>query len=378
VRVALTCNYPVDPTVVPGGVTAVAHYLVRGLTRLPGLDLHVVCCQTDVDHDREEERDGATIHFLSTNGRFAQILNERIERRKMSRVIRRIRPDLVHSEGLGLPTAAVRDAGLPHGVTLHGITWKEASIHHPSWVKELRGRIRARRHLAQIRWADNVFITSGYAAQMLPPGKEYRRFVINNPIGEEIFAIRNEPGPPHVLFVGGTRHRKDPLTAIRAFERATRDLPDATLHVVGPASGTPFDDEVARFVASCGLGERVRILGLVPDEVLRREYERATLLLLTSVEETAPVALGESHAVGIPAVGTDAGGIPWMIREGETGFVRPVGDVEGLAERIHTLLTDAELRARLAAGARRVGEEEYSLDRIARKTVDAWGEILGG
>lgn len=372
------CNYPVNPGVVPGGVTAVAHYLVRGLTRVSDVDLHVVCCQTDVVEDAEVERDGATVHFLATTGRFAQLLDERIERRKIAQVVRRIRPDLVHSEGLGLPTAAVRDSGLPHGVTLHGITWKEASIHHPSWIKELRGKIRAKRHLDQIRWADNVFITSGYAAQMLPAGKEYRQFVINNPIGEEIFAIRNEPTAPHVLVVGGTRHRKDPMTAIRAFEEATRDLPEATMHVLGPSSGTPFDREIADYITSRALDDRVKILGLVSDEVLHQEYARATLLLLTSIEETAPVALGESHAVGIPAVGTDAGGIPWMIRDGETGFVRPIGDVGGLAERVRVLLSDHNLRNRLAANARRVGEEEYSLDRIARKTVEAWETILRG
>jgi L-malate glycosyltransferase len=122
----------------------------------------------------------------------------------------------------------------------------------------------------------------------------------------------------------------------------------------------------------------VRILGLVPDEILRREYERATLLLLTSVEETAPVALGESHAVGIPAVGTDAGGIPWMIRDGQTGFVRPVGDIDGLAERVRAILLDPALRSRLAATAKRVGREEYSLDEIARKTILAWEQILAG
>jgi glycosyltransferase involved in cell wall biosynthesis len=66
-----------------------------------------------------------------------------------------------------------------------------------------------------------------------------------------------------------------------------------------------------------------------------------------------------------------------MIRDGETGFVRPVGDVEGLAEAVGVLLGDADRRETVAAAARRVGEAEYSLERIARATVDAWREILG-
>lgn len=377
-RVALICNYPVDPSVVPGGVTAVAHYLVRGLTRVSDVDLHVVCCQPDVPSDFTEERDGARIHFLATNGRFAQLLDERIERRRIARVLERIRPDLAHSEGLGLPTAAVRDSGLPHGVTLHGITWKEAGIHHASWIKSVRGRVRARRHLAQMLWARNVFVTSGYAAEMLPAKGNYRQFVINNPIGDAIFALKNEPSRPHVLFVGGTRHRKDPMTAIRAFEEATIEIPEATMHVIGPPSGTPFDREIDDYIRSRNLAGRVRILGLVPDSVLHDEYRKASLLLLTSIEETAPIALGEAHAIGIPSVGTNAGGIPWMIRDGETGFVRPVGDVPALADRVRALLVNDELRTRMAASAKRVGIEEFSLDEIARKTILAWEQILAG
>jgi glycosyltransferase involved in cell wall biosynthesis len=161
------------------------------------------------------------------------------------------------------------------------------------------------------------------------------------------------------------------------FERTRESVPELTMSIVGPPSNTPLDEKIAAWIGERGLGERVRVLGLVPEAELHREYERASLLLLTSIEETAPVALGEAHAIGIPSVGTDAGGIPFMIRDGETGFVRPVGDVEGLAEAVGVLLGDADRRETVAAAARRVGEAEYSLERIARATVDAWREILG-
>jgi hypothetical protein len=90
-RVAMVCNYPVDPKVVPGGVTAVAHYLVKGLGALPELDLHVVCCQRDVPRDFVEERDGATIHFLKNRDRLSLTLNSWVERRRGSGSRRRRR-----------------------------------------------------------------------------------------------------------------------------------------------------------------------------------------------------------------------------------------------------------------------------------------------
>ena len=197
-----------------------------------------------------------------------------------------------------------------------------------------------------------------------------------NPVGEEIFSLRNRPTSPHIPVVGGLRHRKDPLAAIQVFEHVVAAVPDATMDLLGPDSNTPLDRTVADYVASRGLGDKVRLLGLVPDEQLWEEYERAAVLLLTSKEETAPVALGEACAVGLPAVGTDAGGIPYMIRDGETGFVRPVGDTAGLAERTVAIMTDAPLRDRLAARAREVGRQEYALDRITEQTLAAYRTIV--
>jgi 1,2-diacylglycerol 3-alpha-glucosyltransferase len=369
-------SYPVDPRIVPGGVAAVAHYLVKGLARLPDLDLHVVCCQADVRRDETTRRDGATVHFLTHNDRFSQLTQAYLPRRKVQRTLRAIAPDLVHAQGLGLPAATALDSGRPHAVTVHGITWKEASLHYPSRIRELRGRLRARHDYRQIAKVRNVFIISGYAARMLPPEGRYRRFVINNPVGDRIFQIRNAPDRPHVLVVGGLRPRKDPLTAVRVMEKVLRKVPDATMHLLGPPSNTPFDAEVEDFVRERGLTGKVRLLGLVPDHVLWEEYERASLLLMTSLEETAPVALGEACAVGLPAVGTDAGGIPDMIRNDETGYVRPVGDIAGLAERVVAILEDPQLRTRLAAAAREVGRAEFALDAIARKTHAAYQEIL--
>jgi glycosyltransferase involved in cell wall biosynthesis len=200
---------------------------------------------------------------------------------------------------------------------------------------------------------------------------------VNNPVRDELFSIENRPSsPPRVLVVGGLRHRKDPLTAIRAFEKALREVPGTSMHIVGPPSNTPFDLEVEEDVRVRGLASLVRFRGLVPDAELRGEWERASVLLMTSIEETAPVALGEACAVGVPQIGTDAGGIPDLIRHGETGFVCPVGDAGAIAERLIAVLRDAELRERLARRAKEIGRTEFALDAIAAKTHEAYETIL--
>jgi glycosyltransferase involved in cell wall biosynthesis len=349
---------------------------VKGLGRLPDLDLHVVCCQPDVPRDAIEQRDGATVHFLTNSDRLSLTLDSWLQRRKIAKTMKRIAPDLVHAQGLGLSTAAAIDSGLPFLVSLHGIIWKEGHIHLPTWKRRMRGRLRAKRAYRQILRTTNVVITSGYAAEVLPEEGRYRTFVLNNPVSERVFEIRNEPRAPHVLLVGGTRQRKDPMTALRTMERVIAELPEATMSIVGPPSGTSLDGAVADWIAAKGLGDKIAVRGLVPEETLFKEYARASVVLLTSIEETAPVAIGEAYAVGIPVVGTDAGGIPHMVRDGETGFVRPVGDDAALAAALLRLLGSRDVRDPLARRAREVGESDFSLEGIARKTVGAYEEIL--
>ena len=66
----------------------------------------------------------------------------------------------------------------------------------------------------------------------------------------------------------------------------------------------------------------------------------------------------EGMAAGIPLVGSDVGGIPFMIRDGENGFVVPGGDSRALEARLRELLSDPGLRARMGEnGFRRAHEE---------------------
>jgi len=368
--------YPLDAQIVPGGVAAVCHYLTKGLGRIDDIDLHVIYCDSQVTADRVEERDGATIHFLTCPRRLVQSTNWLFQRWLVTKVLRRIQPDIVHGQGLELPALVALRSGLPHVVTLHGVIWKETDLDHATWYRRLRGRFHARLARRQMLQIKNVIIISEYAARMLPPEVDYQQYIVNNPIGDEMFSIENKPQGQQILMVGGVRHRKDPLTAVQVLERVLAEVPTATLHILGLMSGTPLDQEIATYITERGLADRVKLLGLVPDSVLHEEYARASLLLLTSIEETAPIAIGEACAVGIPAVGTDAGGIPYLIHEGVNGFVRPIKDVDGLTERVVAILQDADLRGRLAANAREIGKREFTLESITHKTVAAYREII--
>ena len=375
-RVAFLTPFPASPEMVPGGVAAVASNLVEGLGPAPGVDLHVISCSPEFPEPRTEERHGAAVHCLPAHARWAQLRGYRAERRAIARVLQRIRPDLVHANGLGWPVVAAAESGRPTATSLHGLTWIELRMQRLRGLRGVRTRWRARREYAQVRDIRHLFINTDYVRGHLPEAPGRTVHFVRNPVSEAVFGIRNAPDRPTVLVVGGTRPRKDPLTALRTFRRVCRLVPEARLVLLGPPSHGPLDAAVADYVRRHGMENRVSLPGLVPTERLHAEWARASLLLLTSLEETAPIAIGEACAVGVPTVGTDAAGIPFMVDPDETGFVCPVGDPDSLAECVARLLTEEPLRARMAAAARRKGETEFRLASIRDQMIAAWESVL--
>jgi glycosyltransferase involved in cell wall biosynthesis len=108
--------------------------------------------------------------------------------------------------------------------------------------------------------------------------------------------------------------------------------------------------------------DRVRLLGYVED--LGDWYAAFDALLLTSLNEGAPVVAIEAQAAGVPVVATDAGGTRTVVADGETGFVVPIGDVEALADRLRRLRDDPALRAQLGSVGRARMRDAFSTERM--------------
>jgi glycosyltransferase involved in cell wall biosynthesis len=94
--------------------------------------------------------------------------------------------------------------------------------------------------------------------------------------------------------------------------------------------------------------------------------------------EGLPVAILEAMALGRPVVATAAGGVPGIVKDGETGLLVEPGDAEALAGGMRRLLSDRALAARLAGAALELVEEEYGLEPMVRATEDVYLKVLGG
>jgi glycosyltransferase involved in cell wall biosynthesis len=100
------------------------------------------------------------------------------------------------------------------------------------------------------------------------------------------------------------------------------------------------------------------------------------VVLLTSRQETAPVAVAEAMAAGRPAVATAVGGVPFMVQEGETGFLAEPGDAAGLAEATIRLLARPDLRRAFGQAGRAEAERRFRLASVVERTVALYRNLI--
>jgi N-acetyl-alpha-D-glucosaminyl L-malate synthase BshA len=161
------------------------------------------------------------------------------------------------------------------------------------------------------------------------------------------------------------------LDVVRILERVTREVP-AVLLMVGEGPERASAQALARRL---GLQDRVKFLGT--HESIEEIAGMADVFLLPSELESFGLSALEAMACGVPVVGSDAGGLPEVVQHAETGFLLPVGDVEGMAARTLEILKDDERRREMGHAGRRRAASLFGADRIVSQYEQYYEKVLG-
>ncbi len=184
-----------------------------------------------------------------------------------------------------------------------------------------------------------------------------------------------------VLSVGGIEPRKGSLTLIDAFARLRALVPelDPLLVLAGGATLFDYRHEIDRFhdrVAELGLGQRVRVLGILPDGELERLYRAADLFAFPSTAEGFGLAALEALACELPAVGSNLDALRTFLVHGRSALLVPVGDSHALADALARLARDPGEREQLRAGGREVAAA-WTWERAAVQHERTYAALLG-
>ncbi|WP_412060598.1 N-acetyl-alpha-D-glucosaminyl L-malate synthase BshA [Rubrivirga sp. IMCC45206] len=125
-----------------------------------------------------------------------------------------------------------------------------------------------------------------------------------------------------------------------------------------------------------GVWADVRFIG--KQEPVEEILSIADLFLMPSASETFGLAALEAMACGVPVVSSDVGGLPELNVDGETGALRPLGDVDGMTEAARRILTTPDLHATMATAARRRAVEHFDLESVVPLYEAYYERVLAG
>ena len=163
---------------------------------------------------------------------------------------------------------------------------------------------------------------------------------------------------PLMMGVGSVKARKGYDVSLRAFALAKKDIPNLRYAIVGTHTDEPgYAHMLIELARELGVSSDVDFLTKVSDTELNALYDRASLFILTSVNESLHfegfgMVFLEAAAHGLPTIGTTDNGISDAIEDGKTGVLVPQRDVEATAAAIRTLLSDKVLAMQMGERGR--------------------------
>ncbi len=178
-------------------------------------------------------------------------------------------------------------------------------------------------------------------------------------------------GEKLLCHVSNFRPVKRIMDVLAVFERVTRTVP-SRLVMIGDG---PERSVAEAFCRDHGLREKVFFLGNVPN--LEEVVGAADVFLLPSEAESFGMAALEAMASEVPVIGSRAGGLPEVVVEGETGYLLPVGDVEGMAARAIEILSNPDLQRRLGRNGRDLAEGEFNVNAVVPRYREFYERVIG-
>lgn len=222
-----------------------------------------------------------------------------------------------------------------------------------------------------VEWLREFGVTE--RATLLPNGIDTRPFVDPaSPVPRTELGFAD--GDIVFCYVGRLGPEKNTPLLAEAFARVAAAEPRARLLLVGDG---PARTDAAAVLERAGVADRAHFAGMQPYERVP-DYEAAADVFVTaSVSEVHPLVVLEAMAAGLPVVAIESPGISDTVEDAVSGLLAPSDALEDLAGRMARVAGDAQLRSRLAEGAR-AAAGRYDLAHTADVLLGRYEELAAG
>ena len=321
--------------------------------------------------------DGVSIYRVPSPG--PKLLAGAIFTLLATRLLSRLRPDIIHAHEILAPTSAAFLTKYFHGrpfiTTIHrgGVRGD---------IYKIKRRLFGMRRFKVLLQKVNAFIVisreiDDELAELNVPFE--KRIFIPNGVDTEIFAppssgqkiqLREQLSIPFhatvIVYLGRLVAEKRVDHLLRIWPQIKTAFPETLLLIIGTGSEETLLQGLA--------GDGVRFTGQIRDSV--RYLKAADLYVSPSSTEGLSLSLLEALSCGLPVLATSVGGARDVIQHNVNGYLIPPEDLSSLKNGLLTLLGDEALRTKLGQGGRQRIISDYSLDSVADKLSDLYTGLI--
>ena len=342
------------------------------------VDFEVLARKEEISSDFTEKVDGHVVHYFSIRRPKlgSSLVRDVPDLRKRMRFID---PDVIHAQDPVYAYCGLKE-NIPTVLTLHGMVWREMEYNlrskDPSLVRKGVGQklVYARLYNHVLVKLRHLILISAYVKNEIIGKYSGSSYVIENPIPEKFFHVRDTSyaGSNLIFSMGVISSRKNQMKLLEVAKHLN-DAGDANfvLDIAGSAQDLRYYQELQRYIQTHNIGN-VSFLGRIPDEQLCEKYAQMSAFCLTSRQETAPMVISEAMACGKPVIGSNVCGIPYMIRDGVTGYLVDSDDTKDFAGKIQKLFDHEERRRTMGERAREDAMKRWHPSVVAEQTLQVY------
>lgn len=291
--------------------------------------------------------------------------------RAVRRKLREIQPDIVHGQGTERDCAMCAvHSGYPNVLTIHGNMRLVAKVLGARPFSYYWFASILERHC--LRRTGGVVAISRYTQTNVDEFAQ-RSWLLANAVHPSFFDVERHPDtPPRVLCVANVGTRKNQAGLIKALDALAGKVP---MKLVFAGAGNESDQYFRQFKEIVRSRPWCEYLGAVNKTTLQREMSRATAVVLPTFEDNCPMVILEAAAARIPVAASAVGGIPDLIKDGESGLLFDPHDCRAIGRAVHTLLHERTTADKLAQEAHELRILQNSPASVARQHLEIYREL---
>ena len=180
----------------------------------------------------------------------------------------------------------------------------------------------------------------------------------------------------HVLYLGHIGKAKGSYDLICAAQTVLGQGQGVIFDLVGDEQATGDIKQLNTKVADASLEQFIHIQPAVTGMEKVELFRSADIFVYPSYHEGMPMAVIEAMACGLPIIATQVGGLPDLVCAGVNGLLVPAGQPDQLANAIHQLIVNPQLRSSMQMCSFRLAQENFDIEKLVSRLLDIYRALL--